>query len=143
MIKQSFKQFQFDMGTRHNKKVLKRWRETTEYVQEELIDKNPQKYQDLLKILDLKKKLEKKEIEYSEVLFTPNVFLPFCNIGRLFFIEGLGWCPLINLNRKDGRLLFEFFAFLNFSKKDFKRKAIKCNCFRCIKKYNYLRMKEP
>ena len=57
------------------------------------------------------------------------------NIGRLYFVEGCGWVPMINLSKSQQKIYVDFFIFINYSKNEEIRKAVKCNCYDCIRKY--------
>lgn len=65
------------------------------------------------------------------------------NIGRLFFVEGLGWIPMLNIAKSKGKLVIDFFITLNMSKKKEVRERVKCNCFSCIRLYQYDQLQEP
>ena len=49
------------------------------------------------------------------------------SIGRMLEVEGYGWCPLININKKQNVIYMDIFVYLRRSQKN-----IKCNCRRCI-----------
>lgn len=57
------------------------------------------------------------------------------NIGRLFFVEGCGWVPMLNISKPKGKLMIDFFVNLNLSRKKEINEKVKCNCTSCIQKY--------
>ncbi len=53
------------------------------------------------------------------------------SIGRMFFVEGVGWVPLINISRSQGKIFFDFFTFINYNRNKDERDKVKCNCVDC------------
>ena len=143
MVKKSFKQFQHEIQSKKSEDILNRWERTLNYLDEQFFDKNKNKFLDCLKIIEANQKLEDNNQKINNILVEPTVILPFLNIGRLFFVEGCGWVPIINFNKKKDRIYGDFFILMNYSKKEGVRKNIKCSCFQCIRKYQYETLKEP
>lgn len=90
-----------------------------------------------MKVFLIENQKEELECELNDVLLIPKVILPYMNIGRLFFVEGLGWVPMLNISKPKGNLMIDFFVTLNLSKKKELRKKVKCNCYSCIQMYGY------
>lgn len=143
MVEKSFKQFQHEIRSKKSEDIMNRWEMTLGYLDGNFFGEDRQKFLDCLKIIDVNEKLELNNRKINDILVEPTVILPFLNIGRLFFVEGCGWVPIINFNKKKDRIYGDFFILMNYSKKENVRKNIKCSCFQCIKKYKYETLKEP
>ena len=78
-----------------------------------------------MKVFQIEDQKEVIEAELNDVLLIPKVILPYMNIGRLFFVEGLGWVPMLNISKPKGILMIDFFVTLNLSKKKELRKKVK------------------
>ena len=96
-----------------------------------------------MQVFDTKVKLQKNQQKLTEILIEPQVILNFMNIGRLYFVEGCGWVPMINISKSQSKIFVDIFIFLNYSKNEEIRKSIKCNCYDCIRKYQYPILKDP
>ena len=143
MIEKSFKQFQHDIKKDNNENFLKNWQDKVRLLRVELFDKNPDKFNIILKCIDADKKVSIVEKKLNEILIRIDVILPFINIGRLVFIEGLAWVTVLNFNKTGAKITLDVVSPINFSKNKRLRKKIKCTCFRCSLKYNYPVSREP
>lgn len=135
MISKSFKQFQYEIQSKKDIQLYERWVQTLKFLESNYLSLNLERVQKLQLISDLTDKLKDIYEQINEVLVTPQVILPYMNIGRLFFIEGCGWCPLVNISKQKGEVVLDVFLTLNFSNKKDLREKVKCNCQNCVRKY--------
>lgn len=143
MIEKSFKQFQHDVKKRNNEHFLTNWEAKVKALRRSLFDANMQKFDVLLRIIDIEKRIRQIQKQLNNVLIAVEVILPWINIGRLLFVEGLGWVTALNFNRNAGKLSLDVVTPLSLSKNKRARKKIECNCFKCATENNITLTREP
>ena len=143
MIEKSFKQFQSDVKKLYNEAFLTNWEEKMWLLRSELFDRNPKKFDMILRCIDADKRSKAIDKKLRKVLVQPEVILPWITIGRVLFVEGLGWVTVLNFSRVNGRINIDVVTPINFSKNKRIRKRITCSCFRCAMTNNITLLRDP
>lgn len=126
MVGKSFKQFQFIRQKAQNRKL---YQSTRSFVssKESLFSQNQEKYEAFEKIYNLQKQKEELEKQMLKFYSNPQITLNFLTIGRLVFVEGLGWCPVVNFSRFGRDVALEVFSIVDNHNDPFINKHLKSN----------------
>jgi superfamily II RNA helicase len=142
MVSKSFKQFQFIRQKEQNRKLYQKIRHFISQT-ETLFDQNPDKSDYFHKIFNLERKKSELEVNRQKFYANPRFTLNFLTIGRVVFIAGLGWCPIINFSRVGQELVLEVFTTMDNHNDPFLNKHLKSNAVEELKLFELEPADEP
>lgn len=143
MVEKSFKQFQHAVKKITSEAFITNWEAKVKFLKAELFDKNPEKFSLILKCIDAEKRVRVIDKRLNEVLVMPEVLLICISIGRVLFLEGLGWVTVLNFNTINGKIRIDVVTPINLSKSKRIRKKVKCSCSYCAAKHGIHILREP
>ena len=126
MVSKSFKQFQF---IRQKQKDRHLFGYSKQFLidNEKQFDLNKTKKEAYESIYNIEKKRESIKNDIDSFYSDPRISLSFLTIGRIVFISGLGWCPIINYSRVSHEIVLEVFSILDNHNDPFIMKNLKSN----------------
>jgi ATP-dependent RNA helicase DOB1 len=143
MIAKSFKQFQHEQNAKKHFVLLQEWQATVGHLREELFDKQWDRFNQLLVMASLGKRLKKVEKQLRQILTDPRVCLGFLNIGRLVQVRGCGWVPFVNFSKYDNKVVLEVLVSINHLKSPLLADKVTCSCAECVDSAGLSFLKEP
>lgn len=126
MVSKSFKQFQFVRQKQRDRQLFAFAKEFL-ISQEKVFDLNRAKFALFEKIHRLEAARAQATRQREEFYCNPRLVLTFLSIGRIVFVAGLGWCPVINFSRVGQDIVIEVFSIVDNHNDPFIMKHLRCN----------------
>ena len=132
MVSKSFKQFQF-LNQKGKDKSFYKEAQSFLIDQEKLFSNNIKKKQLFAEIDSIQKTIIATEKSISKIYSNPLVCISFLTIGRIVFISGLGWCPVVNFSRIGKEIALEVFSVIDYHSDPFLIENLKSNSIANLK----------
>lgn len=126
MVSKSFKQFQFIRQKQRDRNLFALAKDFL-LSQEKAFDFNRDKFALFESIYQLERKKSELVKEKEQFYCNPRLVLTFLSIGRVVFVAGLGWCPVINFSRIGQEIVIEVFSIVDNHDDPFIMKHLKSN----------------